>query len=412
MTEQDRSVNIEQKYLKKGGMVALVTILGMTAPLSTDMYMPSLPSMAEYFGVSAVIANFTLVAFFFFMAVGMLIFGPLSDKYGRKKILIISLAFYGAGSFLCAVSANVYVMIADRAVQALGGGGMVSLSVAIIKDSFSGKLRATALAAVQSMAVIAPVMSPVIGALILKVATWRMVFVVLTCIALCAIIAALLFQESIHPDEINEGGITDSLKRIVKVAGNINFTPFLVTGSIFSGSFMAYIATASYTYQEFFGLSPSRFSFFFAINACFSALGPLLFMRLGGVISAKKIMFALYLVGIAVSLALIFVGDMSPVVFLCCFIPFAIANSFNRPFTTSILLEQQKGDTGSASALLNFVYTLFGSLGLFIGSMDWSNYIFGLGITIGSFTLVSAALWILILRSSKIHMRGIHRKLY
>ena len=83
--------NIQQKYLRKAGLLALITVLGMTAPLSTDMYMPSLPKMADYFHAAPVIVNMTMVAFFISMAIGMLILGPLSDRNGRKSMLIISL---------------------------------------------------------------------------------------------------------------------------------------------------------------------------------------------------------------------------------------------------------------------------------------------------------------------------------
>ena len=89
---------------------------------------------------------------------------------------------------------------------------MVSLSIAIIKDCFEGQARATALAVVQSMSVIAPIAAPVIGALIIQVSTWRTVFMVLTAIAAACVIMTLFFEESIHEDEINEGGVIDSIK--------------------------------------------------------------------------------------------------------------------------------------------------------------------------------------------------------
>ena len=90
---------IKQKYLKKAGLIALITVLGMTPPLSTDMYMPSLPKMAEFFHAAPVLVNMTMVAFFISMSVGMLVMGPLSDRSGRKKILIISLLLYMVASY-------------------------------------------------------------------------------------------------------------------------------------------------------------------------------------------------------------------------------------------------------------------------------------------------------------------------
>lgn len=162
--------------MRKAGLIALITVLGMTPPLSTDMYMPSLPKMADYFGAAPVVVNMTMVAFFISMSVGMLIMGPLSDRSGRKSVLIISLLLYMIASVFCAITSSVYFLILMRIVQGIGAGGMVSLSIAIIKDCFDGSTRATALAVVQSMSVIAPILAPVIGALIIQVSTWRTVF--------------------------------------------------------------------------------------------------------------------------------------------------------------------------------------------------------------------------------------------
>lgn len=395
----------EQKYLKRSGLVILTAVLGMAAPLSTDMYMPSLPSMAEEFHTSTLMVNLTLVAFFLFMAVGMLFFGPVSDKYGRKKPLIAGLAAYGLGSILCACAWNIQVMILFRILQSVGAGAMISLSTAIIKDSFDGRLRDTALAAVQSLSIIAPILSPVIGAMILKFSTWRMVFWLLTGIAVLCTLASLLFQESIADEERNTGRVLDSLARMKVIGSNINFMPFLLTASVYAAPFMAYLAVASYTYEGFFGLSASMFSLFFAINAAFSVLGPALYIAVNGKISSKNIMRALLAAAMIFSLLVFFLGERSPVVFLCCFIPYGVANSFMRPFSTAILLEQQEGDAGSASALLNFFYTLFGAVGMLMGSLKWPGYIFGLSVTMISFTVVSAVTWLYVSRSSKIHMK-------
>ena len=108
------SHGIHQKYLKKAGLIAMVTVLGMAPPLSTDMYMPSLPKMAEYFDALPALVNMTMVAFFVFMSIGILIMGPLSDRSGRKKVLIVSLLLYLVSSVFCALTFNVYFMILMR----------------------------------------------------------------------------------------------------------------------------------------------------------------------------------------------------------------------------------------------------------------------------------------------------------
>ena len=390
---------IQQKYLRKAGLLALITVTGMAPPLSTDMYLPSLPKMADYFGAATVVVNMTMVAFFISMAVGMLVLGPLSDRYGRKITLIISLLLYMLASVMCAVTASIYFLIFMRIVQGIGAGGMVSLSIAIIKDCFEGPTRATALAVVQSMSVIAPIAAPVIGALIIQVSTWRTVFFVLAAIAAACLAATFLFEESIREDERNEGGIIDSIKRLGVVGRNVNFTSFLLAVSFFSAPFMAYLAVASYVYEDFFGLKPTTFSIFFAINALSSVFGPLIYMRINSRVPAKATMWVLFIIGFAAGISMLLFGHVSPVIFLATMIPFSMANSYVRPFSTNILLDQIQGDTGSASALLNFTHTLLGSIGMFIGSLPWSSYVSGIGITIVGFLLLALAVWVYVLKS-------------
>lgn len=390
---------IQQKYLRKAGLLALITVTGMAPPLSTDMYLPSLPKMADYFGAATVVVNMTMVAFFISMAVGMLVLGPLSDRFGRKITLIISLLLYMLASVMCAVTASIYFLIFMRIVQGIGAGGMVSLSIAIIKDCFEGPTRATALAVVQSMSVIAPIAAPVIGALIIQVSTWRTVFFVLAAIAAACLAATFLFEESIREDERNEGGIIDSIKRLGVVGRNVNFTSFLLSVSFFSAPFMAYLAVASYVYEDFFGLKPTTFSIFFAINALSSVFGPLIYMRINSRVPAKATMWVLFIIGFAAGISMLLFGHVSPVIFLATMIPFSMANSYVRPFSTNILLDQIQGDTGSASALLNFTHTLLGSIGMFIGSLPWSSYVSGIGITIVGFLLLALAVWVYVLKS-------------
>ena len=389
---------IQQKYLRKAGLLALITVLGMTAPLSTDMYMPSLPLMAEYFGAAPVIVNMTMVAFFISMAVGMLILGPLSDRYGRKSMLIISLLLYMVASLCCAITTSVYILILARIMQGLGAGGMISLSIAIIKDCFEGLTRATALAVVQSMSVIAPIAAPVIGALIIQVSTWRTVFIVLAAIAALCLVTTFFFEESIPENERNNLGVFGAIKRLGVVGRNINFTSFLISVSLYSAPFMAYLVVASYVYEDYFGLLPTTFSIFFAVNAFTSLFGPLLYIRLNSRITPKATMWVLLAVGFAAGISMLLVGQLSPFIFLATMIPFSIVNSYMRPFSTNILLDQVEGDTGSASALLNFLHTLLGSIGMFIGSLPWGSYVHGIGFTMTGFLLLALIVWVYVLK--------------
>ena len=110
-------------------------------------------------------------------------------------------------------------------------------------------------------------------------------------------------------------------------------------------------------------------------------------------------MWVLFIIGFAAGISMLLFGHVSPVIFLATMIPFSMANSYVRPFSTNILLDQIQGDTGSASALLNFTHTLLGSIGMFIGSLPWSSYVSGIGITIVGFLLLALAVWVYVLKS-------------
>ena len=173
----DNEMLVHQPRLGKTGMIMLITMCNLMAPLSTDMYMPALPEMKEYFHTSDGIMNLTLSGFFFIFALGMLFFGSISDRNGRKPILVLGILLYITGCAGCTVSMSILFLIFTRMIQALGAGCMVSVSTAIVRDQFTGNAQGSVLAVAQIFGVIGPVLSPVIGAFVYQMTGWRMVFI-------------------------------------------------------------------------------------------------------------------------------------------------------------------------------------------------------------------------------------------
>ena len=383
-----------QKYLGNRGLIALIAFLSAFVPLSTDLYLPALPGMAKYFQVSAEEVNFTLIFFFLFFAAGMLIWGPLSDKYGRRPILITGLAIYSLAGFLCAASQDIGQLIVFRILQAIGGSSASAVAMAMIKDVYDRSNREMILAWVSSMVLISPMAAPVLGAFLLGITSWRGVFVTLGCIGLIALIGSVALVETLQKSY--NGTLSQSIGRLAVVGKNPGFLSLLIIFSLLSFSSMAFIASSSYIYIDDFGLSERLFSLYFAFNALGMIGGPMLYLRLSKRIARRSIIIAgfafTFMGGILVSL----LGSFQPWIFAVCLFPATTMGSCIRTPGTNLMLEQQEDDTGSASALMSCFGILMGSMGMIVISQSWSNNIQVLGLMNILVGLTCLGLWFLL----------------
>ena len=382
---------MRQKYLGEKGLIGLIAFLSAFVPLSTDLYLPALPGMAKFFGVTTDLANLTLILFFVFFAAGTLFWGPQSDKYGRRPILLIALSIYSLAGFLCAGSVDIYHLIFFRVLQAVGGSGAFAVATAMIKDVYDRKNREVILALVQSMVLISPMVAPVLGALLLRVTSWRGVFLILGGIGLLALAGSIALQETI--DKRYTGTVRQAWGRLGAVAKNPGFTTLLLIFSLLSVSSMAFIAASSYIYINGFGLSEQTYSYYFALNALGMITGPVLYLRLSRRISRRSIIMACFATISASGLLITLLGGREPIVFALVLLPATLMASCVRTPGANLMLEQQEEDTGSASALMSCFGIFMGSVGMTIISLPWSDTIQVLG-TMNILTgLTCLALW-------------------
>jgi len=392
---------MQQKYLKNAGLITLISILSMIPPLSTDLYMPALPDMTVYFNTTSTLMSFTMTIFFIFMAIGILILGPMSDKYGRKPVLIASISISMIFSAACAFAPNITLLIVARAASAFGAGGMVAISTALIKDSYEGKAMSKVLSVTQAFMLIAPMLAPVLGAIILKVADWKMTFIVLAIITGVSLAGAFLLQETLPVKERTQSSTIQTILGLRKVAKNPNFSSLLLVGAFISAPFMAYLALASYIYIDGFGVSETTFSMYFASNAAASILGPIMYMRFGAG-SVKKVINVGIIVAIISAILILTVGNASPIIFLLSYVLYSIMTSYFRPLISDLLLSSTKTDVGAASSVMNFGFTVIGSIGMVVGSLQWSSYTGGLAITMLIFIALTTTVWFYLLKAKSI----------
>lgn len=395
-----------QRRLGPFGLVVLLVVGALVTPLSLDMYTPAVPHMTEFFGTSEAMVNLTLVGYFLFFAVGLLIFGPVSDRYGRKPVLVAGILAYALASAACALSTSIGMLIAMRVLQALGAGAVSAVSTAVVKDAVVPERREALLSLVQVMFVVGPVLAPVVGALVLQVADWRMTFWVLAGIGAVCSALALLFDETLPVDERYDGSVTGSLKQLGVVARNKGFSAFLGIVGLYNLPFMAYIAVGSYVYITFFGLSELEYSLYFAVAALLTVFGPFAWLAASRFVSARRFTDILLGVGLASGLVMLAVGELSPTLFCLTFLAFALAEAAVRPYSTNILLSQQEGDTGATSSLINFAHTAIGCVGMLVAVLPWPNFVTGIGIIIVASMGVGILGWIALQRS-RVPLTGI-----
>jgi DHA1 family bicyclomycin/chloramphenicol resistance-like MFS transporter len=384
--------SIRQKRLGRKGLVVFLALLSAFVPLSTDLYLPALPGMTQYFHVPEYQTNLTLILFFVFYSAAILVWGPLSDRYGRRPILLVGLACYTVAGALCAVSPNVFLLMFFRVLQAIGAGAATAVAMAIVKDVYLARKRESILALVQSMVVISPAVAPILGALILNLTSWRGAFVAQAILGLIVVAMSLAFQETLASK--SSGPAFSSLRRLGFVLKNRTFARLLLIFSLPGIAGLAFISASSYIFQETFGTSSQVYSFFFAIFAVGLAIGPQIYMRLSREWERTSIITGCFAVTVVSGLLVFIVGGLGPWPFILALFPSSIALSCLRPPATYLILDQHEGDAGSASALMNSSTMVMGSVGMVIVSLGLGSRVELIGALNIIFGLLCGGLWL------------------
>ena len=368
-------------------LLALFTALG---PLSIDMYLPALPQMAQDFTVSTQIMANSVPAYFLGLALGQLIYGPVSDRIGRKKPLYVGMALFALASLLCVYARDANLLIAARVLQALGGCVGVVIARAAIRDCLDVQGSAQAFSSMMIVMSIAPIVAPIFGAWILHFFAWQAIFILLMLIGLfCLFCVHFFFHETLPVEK----RVQLSAKQVWKLYGKImqdkSFRLPMLAGCLSGAAMFCYISSAATVLMDLYALSQQQFAYAFALNAfgimLFSSLNKRLVNRvtidqrllLGGIIQTSG--------ALLLSVTAIFGVASFGIVMLGLFM--AVAGiGFTGPNAMALAMSKQGARAGSASALMGSMQFACGLLGgVLLNFMPW-NALLNMGMLMLAFT--------------------------
>ncbi|GAA3619330.1 multidrug effflux MFS transporter [Kineosporia mesophila] len=277
--------------------VALVVVTGV-GPIATDSYVAALPAVQDSLDTSAAVAQLTLTAFIVGMAAGQILFGPVSDGRGRRRLLVGGAIVFTLASALCAVAPTGALLVAARLVQGLAAGSGIAIGRAVVGDAYPPAEAARRYGTLASIVFLGPVLAPAAGGLILTVGDWRTVFVVLTFFGVLMILAAGLgLPETLPPEQRHGGGLGAAVRRMRDLGGEWSFMRHVCLQCLTICGFFTYIGGSSFVLQEVYGISESTYALVFAVNACAMAATSMLFRFAIGRVSPAR----LRVIGMAVS---------------------------------------------------------------------------------------------------------------
>ena len=239
-----------------------------------DVYLPGLPELAADFGASASEAQVTLTTYLLGLALGQLLSGPLSDVYGRRRPLVAGMAVFTVVTLVCSLAPSLYVLAGLRLVQGASAAVGVAIGRAIVRDLYAGAAGARYLSRLMMVIGLAPILAPVVGGQLLRLTSWRGVFVALSVlgVALTAMSARLL-PETLPRERRRAAGLAVTLRTFAQLLRDRRFVGFVLIVGLGGGAMIGYVAGSSFVLQDVYGASPQLYGALFGMNALFLVVG-------------------------------------------------------------------------------------------------------------------------------------------
>lgn len=342
-------------------LIVLLGLLTAFGPFVTDMYLPALPVMADDFGTTSSLVQLGLTTSMIGLACGQLLFGPLSDKYGRRTPLLAAMWLFIGSTVLCILAADIGQFVFMRFVQGIAGSGGIVISRSVATDKFSGRELAKMLALVGAINGIAPVAAPIIGGTLTDVIGWRGIFAILLGLGIVLLFGSFRFRESLPAGKRHATEWRDIFRGFRTTLRNRRYLCYILQLGFAQGVLFGYIASSPFIIQQHYGFTPFQFSVCFAVNA----------VAIGGA-AALSVKFRRPETGTytgCTGMVLFAVAEAIALALGCNFwiyeiLLFALLFAMGLTFTssTALAMESARENAGTASALLGAVCFAFGGI--------------------------------------------------
>lgn len=355
-----------EKESSQGYFLYLVLFLGLLngfGPFVIDMYLPALPEMTHVFKTSASVIQLGLTFCMGGLAVGQVLLGPVSDRFGRKAVLLFSLFLYLSATVGCLCSESIWIFTFFRFLEGIGAAGGIVLSRSVATDLYHGRQLAKIIAFISAINGLAPIAAPLSGGLVAQIVGWRGIFLILLSLGICLTLGSLFFRESLPPDRDRRSGA--GWKNVLKGFGDIlrekGFIPASLAYACSMSAIFCYISAAPFIIQQEYNLSDVQFSLIFAFNALVIACGSILSVKFSSVEKSLKFGALLAFFGAACCLLLYFLSQS----LLAYLVPVALmlfGLGFMFPSSTTLAMEKGRKYAGIASSVVGGLGYLAGGL--------------------------------------------------
>ncbi|MFD8630868.1 Bcr/CflA family multidrug efflux MFS transporter [Streptomyces sp. NPDC059533] len=356
---------------RRTGLLVTFILGGLTAlpPLSMDMYLPALPEVTTALRSPAATIQLTLTACLAGMALGQLVIGPMSDKWGRRRPLLTGMVVYVLATAICALAPSAELLIAFRLLQGLAGAAAIVIARAVVRDLYDGVEMARFFSTLMLISGVAPIVAPLIGGQVLRFSDWRGVFVVLTAIGIALTLTVWRsLGETLPAERRQTGGVGAALRTMRGLLSDRVFTGYTLTGGFSFAVLFSYISASPFVVQEIYGASPQAFSLLFGVNSVgLIAVGQINGKLLVGRVSLDKVLAVGLTIVTAAALSLLLMSTgvfgtvgLTPIA-VALFVLMS-AMGVLLPNTNAQALMRTPHAAGSASALIGTCSFLVGAI--------------------------------------------------